>query len=115
LPKKDIIPSILKYADHLAKLVEINQEKIGILPEPEKTVLSKLSKLCKDIYDGTEYLEKTVASARSITDKKELSFCYKDNVIPAMETLRKSADEAETLLGTEYLPYPTYEDLLFGV
>lgn len=115
MAKKDIIPSILKYEEHLATLVEIKQEKIGILPEPEKTVLLTLSKLCKDIYDETEYLEKTVASARSITDKKELSFYYKDSIIPAMETLRKSADEAETLLGTEYLPYPTYEDLLFGV
>jgi glutamine synthetase len=115
MTKKDIIPSILKYEEHLAKLVEIKQEKIGILPEPEKTVLLKLSKLCKDIYDETEYLENAVFAAKNITDKKELSFCYKDSVLPAMETLRRSADEAETILGTEYLPYPTYEELLFSV
>lgn len=115
MTKKDIIPSILKYEEHLAKLVEIKQEKIGILPQPEKTVLLKLSKLCKDIYDETEYLENAVCAAKNITDKKELSFCYKDSVLPAMETLRRSADEAETILGTEYLPYPTYEELLFSV
>ncbi len=93
----------------------MKQEKIGFSPEPEKTVLSKLSNLCREIYDKTEYLENAVLNAKSITDKKELSFCCKDSVLPAMETLRKSADEAEELLGTEYLPYPTYEDLLFGV
>ncbi len=115
MAKKDIMPSILKYEEHLARLVELKQESTGISPEPEKTILSKLSELCKDIYDRTGVLEKAVCSAKDITSKKELSFFYKDNVIPAMQTLREAADEAETLTGRDYLPYPNYSDLLFSV
>ena len=32
-----------------------------------------------------------------------------------METLRLSGDAVEALLGKDYLPYPTYGDLLYGI
>ena len=115
MAKKDIIPSILKYEEHLARLVELKQESTGLSPEPEKTILSKLSELCRNVYDRTESLEKALCAAKNISGKKELSFFYKDTVLPAMQALRESADEAETLTGREYLPYPTYSDLLFSV
>ena len=115
MAKKDIIPSILKYEEHLARLVELKQESTGLSPEPEKTILSKLSELCRNVYDRTESLEKALCAAKNISGKKELSFFYKGTVLPAMQALRESADEAETLTGREYLPYPTYSDLLFSV
>ncbi|MBQ6052752.1 MAG: glutamine synthetase III [Clostridia bacterium] len=115
MAKKDIIPSILKYEEHLAKLVEIKQESLGFKPDPEKAILKNLSELCNSVYETTESLTKELGEAKSIADKKELSFFYKDTVIPEMQTLREAADEAERLTGREYLPFPTYGDLLFSV
>ena len=40
---------------------------------------------------------------------------YHNKVLAAMEALRRSGDGVEVLLGKEYLPYPTYGDLLFGI
>ena len=40
---------------------------------------------------------------------------YHDQVVAAMETLRLSGDAVEALLGKDYLPYPTYGDLLYGI
>lgn len=41
---------------------------------------------------------------------------YEHNVIiPAMAAVREQADELETLVGKEYWPFPTYDDLLFNV
>ena len=38
---------------------------------------------------------------------------YADLVLPAMAAARAVADEIEPLLGEDYQPYPSYEDLLF--
>ena len=115
MAKKDIIPSILKYEEHLARLVAVKQDSLGINPDPEKAILKRLSELCANVYGTTESLTEKLCEAKSITDKKERSFFYKDTVISAMQTLREAADEAETLTGREYLPFPTYGDLLFSV
>ena len=115
MARKDIIPAILKFEEHLARLVQLKREGAALQQEPEKTILEKLSKLCRSVYSHTESLEAALCEARNITGKKELSFFYKDSVIPVMEALRASADEAETMLGSEYLPYPTYAELLFSV
>ena len=40
---------------------------------------------------------------------------YADKVIPAMAEARAVADEIEPLLGEEYKPFPSYEDLLYRV
>ena len=40
---------------------------------------------------------------------------FRDKVLPLMAELRLAVNHAETKTGAEYWPYPTYEDLLFGV
>ena len=40
---------------------------------------------------------------------------YHDVVLAQMEKTRKLGDETESLLGSKYLSYPTYGDLLFSV
>ena len=85
------------------------------MTEPESTILNKLSDLCLSIYERTVQLEAAANGAKEITDQQELSFYYKDNVIPVMQSLREAADEAEVLIGRDYWPFPTYGDLLFSV
>ena len=46
---------------------------------------------------------------------QETADYYKDTIIPAMNKLRKVADEIETLVGEKYWPYPTYGELLFKI
>ena len=43
------------------------------------------------------------------------SLSIKDNVIAAMNEVRKAADEAETYVSKECWPLPSYGDLLFSV
>ena len=40
---------------------------------------------------------------------------YQTEVLEDMEELRRSADEAETLIPDDLLPYPTYGKLLFYI
>ena len=45
----------------------------------------------------------------------KIARAYVDSVIPAMTEARDIADAIEPLLGEEYKPFPSYEDLLFRV
>ncbi len=40
---------------------------------------------------------------------------YVSSVIPAMAETRAVADEIEPLIGEDYKPFPSYEDLLFRI
>ena len=64
--------------------------------------------------DGKD-LAKALAAAEKIADLHKAGMAYHDKVVAAMETLRVSGDAVEALLGKDYLPYPTYGDLLYGI
>ena len=46
---------------------------------------------------------------------KEQAFCYREEVMTAMEALRVPADELEMLVDKNIWPFPTYADLIFEV
>ena len=114
MAKKDIIPAIIKYQRRLAELVKTKKE-LEIAAEPESSILKRLSVLCSNIYNKTAQLENAVNDSKDIVEDQTLSFYYKDSVLPIMQNLRESVDEAELLIGRDYWPFPTYGDLLFSV
>jgi glutamine synthetase len=77
--------------------------------------LKKLQDATAAMYKDGETLAKELAKAEAVEDQKKASAVYHNKVLAAMEALRRSGDGVEVLLGKEYLPYPTYGDLLFGI
>ena len=53
--------------------------------------------------------------AKEAGDYIAVARAYVDSVIPAMTETRAVADQLEPLLGEEYKPFPSYEDLLFRI
>ena len=53
--------------------------------------------------------------SRDITCEKEKAFYIKNEVVPAMEALRKPVDKLEMLVDKEMWPMPSYGDLMFEV
>ena len=60
-------------------------------------------------------LEEAVDAAQNITDVTDQGMFYKDKVLSAMEALRQTVDQMETITAKEYWPIPTYTDLLYSV
>ena len=60
-------------------------------------------------------LEDALIHTKDYSDSAELSMYYKDSVFAAMSALRAAADQLETLTASDYWPYPSYGELLFGV
>ena len=116
MAKKEILPAIEKYVSELVS-VAVKKAKLdsAIQSGYESSVIKKLSALEDMIYTRCEDLEKSAATLKGIEDITKQSEFVRDDVLAKMAALRVAADEAETLTDSNYWPFPTYGDLLFGV
>ena len=113
---KQILPAVEGFTGELAKTVSLKNElPFGVSCEYEKTLIERLSSLTDGIFRESEALAAKIFKAKDVSDIIGQSEIIRDEVIPAMNSLRAVADEAETLVAEKYWPYPTYGDLLFGV
>lgn len=116
MSRKQIIPSVARFTADVAKqAAEKNALCSSLNCSYEKNLVEKLSALTDAMDEQTAVLEKNVAELKNISDVKAQSEYVRDNILKDMETLRKSADEAEVLTDAEYWPFPAYDELLFGV
>ena len=115
--QKQVIPSVFTYVEKLADTAAVKKSVVAdVSVASEAALISKLSTLADTMTKDLETLKADTAKALAASD--DVLACakaYQENVLSAMETLRKSADEAEALIPDELLPYPTYDELLFSI
>lgn len=112
---KQIIPTVIKYTKQLADSINAIVAA-GILEvEVQTDLLSETSALLKETKNALNHLKEVTESAAAMEDGKEKAFYYRQQVIPAMEALRKPVDELEMIVDKEIWPMPSYGDLLFEV
>ena len=112
---KQIIPTVIKYTKQLADSINA-VVAAGILEvEVQTDLLSETSALLKETKNALNHLKEVTESAAAMEDGKEKAFYYRQQVIPAMEALRKPVDELEMIVDKEIWPMPSYGDLLFEV
>ena len=113
---RDILPAIESYA---ASLASAAAAKTAVVPAAgcrfEKKTVALLSGLADAIDEGIESLASALAEVSARGDIAAQAGGIRDEILPRMDALRKSVDEAETLTSSEYWPYPSYGELLFGV
>lgn len=113
---KTFLPSMLSYIRELAETAE---KLKAILPEasrvPEEKILGTLNRLYASISEKTDSLKASVSEAESMEDSIEKVNYFHYTVLCRMTVLRGDVDEAEGLIPDTFLPYPTYDKLLFSV
>jgi Uncharacterized protein related to glutamine synthetase len=114
MAKRDILPAVFAYTKELTTIVAKKQE-IEITAAAEKAILEKISVLSATALTEIDALDKTLADVATISCLVKAAKFYRDAVIPAQLALRATVDELETIVGAEFWPLPTYEDLLFFV
>lgn len=116
MAKKEILPAALDYTRDIAKTAKMKKE-LGIATEGDCTqkLVTYISSLTNELYEGTAALDKAACKACEEADITAAADYSKDSIIPAMNNLRKTADEIESVVGEKYWPYPTYGALLFSV
>ena len=115
--QKQVIPSVFTYVEKLADTAAVKKSVVAdVSVASEAALISKLSTLADTMTKDLETLKADTAKALSASD--DVLACakaYQETVLEDMDTLRKSADEAEALIPDELLPYPTYDELLFSI
>lgn len=116
MAEKQFIPAMSKYTRSLSTTA---LSKKSFVPSAdctfeEKTV-TRLSSLTSIAYSEVNDLSSAIMALNTIGNVTEEAFYIKDKIVPAMNVLRATVDEAETICGAEYWPVPTYGELLFSV
>ncbi len=112
---REVIPAITAYTDLLCTAV-LNKNSIGgINSTVEKELIARLSAANKEIFTLTGELKMAVASAEKTPDMLERATQYHDVILKIMADIRKYADSAESVVPSDYWPYPSYGDLLFNI
>ncbi len=111
-----ILPAALRYSRDVAQGMELKKSvSPELVPQAEQELLSALTKHTNDLYAATAKLEKVLADMDSSADMLKQAQYTRDSVIAAMDELRAAGDALEVLVGKDYWPMPTYQDLLTSV
>ncbi len=113
--KRDIIPSITTFLSDTAETISSVKAVSKSACKAQTTMVETVSSLCDSLYEKTGILDEAILKVHSISNVTESAIYYADKVIPAMAEVRALVDELETIVGSDYWPYPTYGDLLFRV
>ena len=81
----------------------------------ESDILKTLDETSEQILLAMEALAADTSKAEKIGDILEQAKFYHETVLAEMEVLRSWTDKAEAIIPDEYLPYPTYEKMLFSL
>ena len=115
MAKRDVIPAV---SDFIAELCQNVSSKLAVCDKipynTEKELITRLSELNDGATAAVHKLEKDLAAVDK-KDVKTSSQAMAHVIIPDMEEVRKLVDEMETLTSSDYWPYPTYFDILYGV
>lgn len=112
--RREVLSAAVNFS---AKLSHVVKDKVacGVSATTETDLLRRVAALTDAIYAGSDRLEKAAAEAKKAVGTSALAAAYRNKVVPAMESLRASCDELETITPRELWKMPTYSDLLFSV
>lgn len=114
--QKDFLPSLFSYVNDLACTGSTKKELVpGITTKAEEKLITKLSGLADTISDELDTLKDMIGTAEGMDDYLKAGTYYHDTILAEMETIRLAVNDAEVLIPEDYLPYPTYDALLFYI
>ncbi len=114
--KKDFTPALFTYASDISQEVLRKKELLPSLPATyEETIVTTLTDASEEILTTLKRLEKSTDKAEETEDALTTAKYYHDRVLEDMNALRTAVDQAEALIPGSYLPYPTYDELLFSL
>lgn len=114
MARKQIIPSVIEYTNMLADTI-VKVKSAGANPAVSVKLLTSIEDKLAQMQDALDVLTEDETKAHAMKNGKEQAFVYRNEIVPAMEALRKPADELELMVSKEYWPFPTYADLIFEV
>ncbi|MDP3179609.1 MAG: glutamine synthetase type III, partial [Spirochaetaceae bacterium] len=114
MAKTGIFPAVTSCAEDYARAASA-LAAVGAVSSAQEIKARKLAEYASAVSDETEKLEKALAGVQEIEEPLAEARAYRESVIPRMAALREKVDAVERLVERKRWPFPTYEDLLFGL
>ncbi len=116
MAKKNILPAVSGYVRELTDTALAKKALSEAIPTTvEEEIITSLSNKLVCFSKKTAELEDAVIKAGDLSDNLELAKYYRETVFALMQELRAVGDSMETETSSEYWPYPSYGEMLFGV
>ena len=112
---KQIIPAVIHYTTVLAD--SINAVKAAGVTEVsvQAELLKKCSALLKETNEAMHTLSALVVKIPEVAEGRDRAVYCREQIVKAMDALRKPVDELEMLVDKSMWPMPSYGDLIFEV
>ena len=117
MAKKNILPAVTSYVRDLTDTALAKKALSDAIPTSvEEDLITSLSNKLVCFSKKTSELEEAVIKASDYSDDNlKYAKYYRETVFALMQELRAVGDAMETETASEYWPYPSYGELLFGV
>lgn len=110
------IPAVIQYTTRLAESINaIRSACPSVDVSVQEELLRKTSQLLAEAQNALGDLRTKDSIAVGKAEGREMAVYFHEEVIPAMEALRKPVDELEMLVDSDLWPVPTYAEMLFEV
>ena len=101
---RDYIPSVIRYLAMLDRQAPVQRELYATVSAHLQTLQTQLHQL-----------QTSADAAARFTDGAQIAQAFRENVVPAMLSLRRTVDTLETMVDRRIWPVPSYADLLFSL
>ena len=115
MARKELVPSVIAYETFLLKELKEKNKYSGFDCRLEESLLKKVSRLSGDLYLAIEKLEEHLLKFDAEKTALEKATYCKEVLISDMKEMREYADEIELIIGKDFYPFPSYEDILYSV
>lgn len=114
MARTEILPAVIKFTKEVCDSAA-GKRALGIEPTVELALAERLNRLTISLSAGADVLSAEIAKAQEVKEAYAKAVYYHNHVFTAMQSLREIVDELETIVGEEYWPYPTYDELLYNI
>ena len=112
---RQVLPAVMEYSSEIASgIIQKKTALPGMNVDAEESRLAEIESLVSKLYAANNELDKAVKLSSGY-EGSSLSHYSHSDIIPAMEEVRKHADQLELIVGQKHWPYPTYGEMLFYV
>ncbi len=111
-----ILNAASQYSADLCQSILTKREALpGVTCRVEEALAESISHLNNDLLERCAELKTAINTVPANASGEELLKYYHDVVFAGMNKVRDIIDHLETLVASDYWPFPTYYDLMFSV
>ena len=113
IAKKLVLPASIHYTTRLSNSINaIREVDKNLNSSVQRELLEDTLESIRNLKTNVDLLDKNLKKAQLLTDIKEKSKAYRDDVVAYMNKLRVDVDKLEMIVDKEMWPMPSYGDLL---